>query len=77
MRDIQFIYEDINGAAEDDNKSLRHALCREPYEKIGADAQIEIGDSAGIYHVNKVNLNWGFAVFWNLFKWWASYYGIW
>lgn len=63
-RDENGLYEDIGGKVDSDDLSFKEAIIREIKEEAGDDIKLEFkGDSIGIYHCYKNNINWIFVVY--------------
>lgn len=62
-RDENGLYEDIGGRVESSDISFKDAIIRELEEEAGTDIKLEIGDSIGIYHCFKNNINWLFIIY--------------
>ncbi len=62
-RDENGLYEYIGGKVENEDISFKSAIIREIEEEAGKDVKLEIGDSIGIYHCLKNNVNWVFIIY--------------
>ena len=63
-RDENGIYEDIGGKVDTDDFSFKQAIIREIKEEAGDDVKLEFnGNSIGIYHCYKNNINWIFVIY--------------
>ena len=62
-RDENGLFEDVGGKFDDTDKSYKSAVIRELQEEVGDEAVIDIGDSVGIYHCFKNDINWVFIVY--------------
>ncbi len=62
-RDENGLYENVGGSLENDDKDFKSAIIREMKEEMGCDANVEISDAIGIYHVCKKDINWIFIIF--------------
>lgn len=60
-RDDNGLFEDIGGKLESSDKNFKSAIIRELKEEVGDEANIEIGNSIGIYH--RHNNNWIFIIY--------------
>lgn len=62
-RDENGLFEDVGGKFDDTDTSYKSAVIRELQEEVGEEAVIDIGDSVGIYHCFKNDINWVFIVY--------------
>ena len=62
-RDENGLFEDVGGKFDDTDTSYKSAVIRELQEEVGDEAVIDIGDSVGIYHCFKNDINWVFIVY--------------
>lgn len=62
-RDENGLYEDVGGSLDDTDKDFKSAIIREMKEEMGNEANVEISDSIGLYHVQKNDTNWLFIIF--------------
>lgn len=63
-RDENGLYEAIGGKVDSDDLSFKEAIIREIKEEAGEDIKLEFkGDSIGIYHCYKNNINWIFVIY--------------
>ena len=66
-RDENGLYEDVGGKVDSTDTSFKAAIIRELEEEIGTDAIIEIGDSVGIFHCYKNDINWIFIIYFGVY----------
>lgn len=57
------LYEDIGGKLEIDDHTFKDAIEREIKEETGEDINLKIGNSIGIFHCYKNNINWIFIIY--------------
>ena len=62
-RDENGLYEDVGGSLDNTDKDFKSAIIREMKEEMGEEANVEISDSIGLYHVQKNDTNWLFIIF--------------
>lgn len=63
-RDENGLYEDIGGKVDSSDFSFKEAIIREIKEEAGDDIKLEFnGNSIGIYHCLKNNVNWIFVIY--------------
>lgn len=62
-RDENGLFEDIGGKVEDTDKTFRDAMIREISEEVGNNIQYELGQSIGIGHWQKGDINWIFIIY--------------
>lgn len=62
-RDENGHYEDVGGSVESSDVNFKSAIIREMQEEMGADVNIDLSNSIGIYHCPKNNGNWVFVIF--------------
>ena len=62
-RDENGLFEDVGGKLEESDLDFKSAIIREMKEEMGTEIHIELGDSIGIYHVPKHDINWVFIIF--------------
>lgn len=62
-RDENGLYEDVGGRVEETDLDYNFAIIREMREEMGDEAQFQLSDSIGIYHLEKKNINWVFVIF--------------
>lgn len=63
-RDENGLYEYIGGKVDSDDFSFKKAIIREIKEEAGDDIKLEFnGNSIGIYHCYKNNINWMFIIY--------------
>ena len=52
-RDENGLYEDVGGSLDNTDKDFKSAIIREMKEEMGNEANVEISDLIGLYHVQK------------------------
>lgn len=62
-RDENGLYEDVGGSLDNTDKDFKSAIIREMKEEMGYEANVEISNSIGLYHVQKNDTNWLFIIF--------------
>lgn len=62
-RDENGLYEDVGGSLDNTDKDFKSAIIREMKEEMGDEANVEISNSIGLYHVCKNDINWLFIIF--------------
>ncbi len=62
-RDENYLYEDVGGSFDKDDKDFKSAIIREMKEEMGEAANVKISNPIGIYHVCKNDINWVFIIF--------------
>ena len=62
-RDENNLYENIGGKVEPEDINFKAAIIREIKEEAGEEINLELGDSIGIYHHFKNNINWIFIIY--------------
>ena len=62
-RDENGLYEAVGGSLDNTDKDFKSAIIREMKEEMGNEANVEISDSIGLYHVQKNDTNWLFIIF--------------
>lgn len=62
-RDENGLYEDVGGSLDDTDKDFKSAIIREMKEEMGNEANVEISNLIGLYHVQKNDTNWLFIIF--------------
>lgn len=62
-RDENGLFEDVGGKVEDTDKTFRDAMIREISEEVGNNIQYGLGQSIGIGHWQKGDINWIFIIY--------------
>ena len=63
-RDENGLFEDIGGQVDSDDLTFKDAIIREIKEEAGDDIKLDFnGNSIGIYHCFKNNVNWIFIIY--------------